>query len=107
MHKTREPQRVLQQVRMTKPLREERRTSHLLEALLVLPADCVVLLLQRFQTACQRIGDLRLVISIFGACLVIVQGGLHLLNCLDQPVCFFRHFMLFVGDSAQLAVERI
>lgn len=85
--------------------RKERRTPHLLEALLVLPGDCVILLLERLEAARQRIGDLWLVVLVLGARLVVVQGSLHLLDRLDQALCLLGHLVLLVGDGAQLAVE--
>lgn len=73
----------------------------------MLPGDSVVLLFQRLQTAGQWIGELQLVFLVFGACFVVAHGRLHLLDRLDQALRLFGQLVLFVGDSAQLAMESV
>jgi len=84
------------------------RTSHLLEALAMQPADRVVLLFQLLQAACQRVCDFpavrRVVVWVHFA---VIERGLHLPYCLDQAICLLGHFMLLVGDLLQLAMERL
>ena len=73
----------------------------------MLSGDRVVLFFKRLQTARQRVGDLRLVVLVFWAGLVVVHGGLHLPDRLDQALGLFGQLVLLISNGAQLAMERL
>jgi hypothetical protein len=107
MRTNREPRQFLGLVSMGACVYEGTLTSNLFEALVVLLGDSVVLLLQRLQTARQRVCDLCVVVLETGAILAVVHGVLHLLDGLDQALRLFCHLVLLICDDAQLAVQRV
>jgi hypothetical protein len=107
MRTSREHRRFLRLVSMGACVCEGALTSNLFEALLVLLGDCAVLLLQRLQTARQRVRDLCVVVLEAGAVLAVVHRVLHLLDGPDQALRLFCHLVLLIGDGAQLAMQRV
>lgn len=107
MHTTRGPRRFLHLVSTMTLSWKDTPTSDLLEALLVLLGEGVVLLLQRLETARQRVSGLCVIVLEPGARLAVIHRVLHLLDCLDQTLRLLCHLMLLVGDGAQLAMERV
>jgi hypothetical protein len=74
-------------------------TFDLLESFAMKLADHIVLLLQALQAPIEGIGDFQARVIQFVSIFVIFQGSLHLLDRLDNLVCFFSQIVLLTVEA--------